>query len=105
MKKKEHKFITEAEKSIKGYAKIIAKAKSDSKAKARAEELNERLVDKCLKAEAQAKAQEILEQRGKIIVPDILANAGGVVASFFEWKQGRGGAIWEKEKTFQESLF
>jgi glutamate dehydrogenase/leucine dehydrogenase len=48
------------------------------------------------------KAQEILEKRGKIIIPDILANAGGVVASFFEWCQAKERKLWEKRKTFQE---
>jgi len=47
-------------------------------------------------------AQEILEKRGKIIVPDFLANAGGVIASYFEWLQAKSGLFWEKEKTFKE---
>ena len=33
-------------------------------------------------------ADEILEQKGVLILPDILANAGGVVVSYFEWVQG-----------------
>lgn len=32
-------------------------------------------------------ADRVLEKNGKIIVPDILANAGGVVVSYFEWVQ------------------
>jgi glutamate dehydrogenase len=33
-------------------------------------------------------ADEILEERGLLVLPDILANAGGVVVSYFEWVQG-----------------
>ncbi len=47
-------------------------------------------------------AQKILEEKGKIIVPDFLANAGGVIASYFEWLQAKSGLFWEKEKTFKE---
>ena len=39
-------------------------------------------------------ADAILYDRGIIIVPDILANAGGVVVSYFEWVQGREGFFW-----------
>ncbi len=46
-------------------------------------------------------AQEILEDRGIIIVPDILSNAGGVTASYFEWLQNTKKEEWKKEKTFQ----
>ena len=48
------------------------------------------------------KAKEILEKRGKIVVPDILANAGGVIASYFEWRNTKQGFLWKKEKTFRE---
>lgn len=46
-------------------------------------------------------AQVILEKRGIISVPDILANSGGVVASYFEWLQGKERKLWEKEKVFE----
>jgi glutamate dehydrogenase (NAD(P)+) len=39
-------------------------------------------------------ADEILRQRGVLLVPDILANAGGVVVSYFEWVQDRYGYFW-----------
>jgi glutamate dehydrogenase (NAD(P)+) len=39
-------------------------------------------------------ASKMLEQRGVIIVPDILANAGGVTVSYFEWVQDRMGYFW-----------
>ncbi|MAE29774.1 MAG: Glu/Leu/Phe/Val dehydrogenase [Planctomycetota bacterium] len=44
-----------------------------------------------------AKASEILHQRGVVIVPDILANAGGVTVSYFEWVQDRMGYFWTEE--------
>jgi glutamate dehydrogenase (NAD(P)+) len=36
-------------------------------------------------------AEEVLLKKGKVILPDILANAGGVTASYFEWIQGKSG--------------
>jgi glutamate dehydrogenase (NAD(P)+) len=47
--------------------------------------------------------QVILDERGIIVVPDILANAGGVTASYFEWAQSRQGYPWD-EGTLAERL-
>ena len=46
-------------------------------------------------------AQEILEKRGIISVPDFLANAGGVIASYFEWLQSKEKRRWKKEEVFK----
>ncbi|MDR1801204.1 MAG: Glu/Leu/Phe/Val dehydrogenase [Lachnospiraceae bacterium] len=43
-------------------------------------------------------ADKILEKNGKIIVPDILANAGGVVVSYFEWVQNIQSLMWDEEE-------
>jgi glutamate dehydrogenase (NAD(P)+) len=39
----------------------------------------------------------MLHDRGVVIVPDILANAGGVTVSYFEWVQDRMGYFWTEE--------
>ena len=44
-----------------------------------------------------AAADEILNQKGIFVIPDILANAGGVTVSYFEWVQDRGGYFWDEE--------
>ena len=43
-------------------------------------------------------ADRVLERMGVQVVPDILANAGGVVTSYFEWIQGRQQLFWEQEE-------
>jgi glutamate dehydrogenase (NAD(P)+) len=43
-----------------------------------------------------AEADAVLERRGAFVVPDILANAGGVTVSYFEWVQDRMGYFWEE---------
>jgi len=43
-------------------------------------------------------ADEILARRGVLVIPDILANAGGVVVSYFEWVQDRYGYFWRESE-------
>jgi glutamate dehydrogenase (NAD(P)+) len=42
-------------------------------------------------------AEEILLDAGTVIVPDILANAGGVIVSYFEWVQNQQKLLWDEE--------
>lgn len=44
-----------------------------------------------------ARADEILDANGVFVIPDILANAGGVTVSYFEWVQDRGGYFWDED--------
>jgi glutamate dehydrogenase (NAD(P)+) len=44
-----------------------------------------------------AGADKILNEKGIFVIPDILANAGGVTVSYFEWVQDRGGYFWDEE--------
>jgi glutamate dehydrogenase (NAD(P)+) len=44
-----------------------------------------------------APADAILDEKGVFVIPDILANAGGVTVSYFEWVQDRGGYFWTED--------
>ncbi len=50
-----------------------------------------------------ANADRILDEKGVFVIPDILANAGGVTVSYFEWVQNRSGYFWD-ENTVNERL-
>jgi len=43
-------------------------------------------------------AHRYLHERGVFVIPDILANSGGVTTSYFEWVQDRYGYFWEEEE-------
>lgn len=45
-----------------------------------------------------SEADAILEKNGVVVLPDVLANAGGVTVSYFEWVQNRAGYYWGEEK-------
>jgi glutamate dehydrogenase (NAD(P)+) len=45
-----------------------------------------------------ASADQILQEKGILVVPDILANAGGVTVSYFEWVQDRIGYFWTLQR-------
>jgi glutamate dehydrogenase (NAD(P)+) len=47
-------------------------------------------------------ADEILEDKGVLILPDILANAGGVVVSYFEWVQGLQEYFWKEHEVIEQ---
>ena len=56
-------------------------------------------------------ADAVLDRRGIVVVPDILANSGGVTASYFEWAQSRQGFAWDEKtvavrlRSFMEAAF
>jgi glutamate dehydrogenase (NAD(P)+) len=50
-----------------------------------------------------AAADKVFAEAGKLVVPDILANAGGVVVSYFEWVQG-SNAYWWSAREVDERL-
>jgi glutamate dehydrogenase/leucine dehydrogenase len=50
-----------------------------------------------------AAADEIIKSKGIVVVPDILANAGGVTVSYFEWVQNRVGMRWPLERVNRRS--
>ena len=46
-------------------------------------------------------ADEILNKKGGIILPDVLCNSGGVVVSYFEWAQNNYGFYWHEEEVME----
>lgn len=49
-----------------------------------------------------AEADDILEEKGIMVIPDILANAGGLIVSYFEWVQGHQKYFWSGETVIEE---
>jgi len=67
-----------------------------------AEALKCRLIVEAANAPTSARAGDILEKRQIPVVPDILANAGGVTVSYFEWTQNLTQFFWEEDKVNEE---
>jgi glutamate dehydrogenase (NAD(P)+) len=62
-----------------------------------AERINARIVCEGANGPTSAAADAILVERDVFVVPDILANAGGVTVSYFEWVQNRAGYYWSED--------
>lgn len=50
-----------------------------------------------------AEADKVINEKGILVAPDILANAGGVTVSYFEWVQNRLGYKWTRERVNRRS--
>jgi glutamate dehydrogenase (NAD(P)+) len=59
-----------------------------------ADRIKARVIIEAANGPTTALADEILEEKNIFVVPDILANAGGVTVSYFEWVQDREGYFW-----------
>jgi glutamate dehydrogenase (NAD(P)+) len=68
-----------------------------------AHEIRAKVVCEGANGPTTAAADSILDEKGIFVIPDILANAGGVTVSYFEWVQDRGGYFWD-EKTVNDRL-
>ncbi len=62
-----------------------------------ASEVRARIVLEGANGPSTPQADEVFEQRGVLVVPDILANAGGVTVSYFEWVQNLQHVTWDEE--------
>ncbi|SDB48150.1 glutamate dehydrogenase (NAD(P)+) [Pseudobutyrivibrio sp. YE44] len=63
-----------------------------------AKELKCRFIVEAANGPTTAEADEILKERGIILIPDIFANSGGVVVSYFEWVQNIQTLTWSREQ-------
>ena len=61
-----------------------------------ADKIRARIICEGANGPTTAAADAILDEKGIFVIPDILANAGGVTVSYFEWVQDRGGYFWSE---------
>ena len=63
-----------------------------------ADQIKARIVAEAANGPTTPHADEVLARRGITVLPDILANAGGVTVSYFEWVQNQQGLVWDLEE-------
>ena len=82
---------------------LVPAAVEDVITTANADQINARLIVEGANGPTSAKADAILNEKGIMAVPDILANAGGVTVSYFEWVQNRLGYKWTADRVNRRS--
>jgi glutamate dehydrogenase (NAD(P)+) len=81
---------------------LIPAALEDQIHKNNAEKIKAKVIVEGANGPTTPEADEILEKREVPVIPDILANAGGVVVSHLEWVQALSGLSWEEEQVNAE---
>ena len=77
---------------------LVPAAKEDQINRNNAGQVKARIISEGANGPVTANADSILEDKGVVVIPDILANAGGVTVSYFEWVQDRQGYFWTEER-------
>ncbi len=77
---------------------LIPAAKEDQIDHTNADKIKAKIISEGANGPVTASADAILEEKGVMVIPDILANAGGVTVSYFEWVQDRQGYFWTEER-------
>jgi glutamate dehydrogenase (NAD(P)+) len=77
---------------------LIVAAREDQLTGRNAGDVHARLVVEGANGPTTLEADAILAERGIPVVPDILANAGGVTVSYFEWVQDLGRLFWDRDE-------
>ncbi len=76
---------------------LVPAATENQITSANADRVKAKLIVEGANGPCTAIASKILDEKGVLVVPDILANAGGVTVSYFEWVQDRMGYFWTEE--------
>ncbi|HEX2866200.1 MAG TPA: Glu/Leu/Phe/Val dehydrogenase [Ignavibacteriales bacterium] len=77
---------------------LVPAAKEDQITRHNASRLRCKIITEGANGPTTSLADPILEEKGILVIPDILANAGGVTVSYFEWVQDRTGYFWSLER-------
>jgi glutamate dehydrogenase/leucine dehydrogenase len=90
--------ITNAELLVADCDVLVPAALSNQLDANNAREVKAKIILELANAPTTAAADDIFFERGVLLIPDILANAGGVVVSYFEWSQNLSNDTWPEEK-------
>lgn len=77
---------------------LIPAALENSITKDNAGSINTKIIVELANGPTTVEADEILHKKNVLVLPDILANAGGVTVSYFEWVQNNMGYYWEENE-------
>jgi glutamate dehydrogenase (NAD(P)+) len=80
---------------------LVPAAKEDQIDRHNAPNIKAKLIVEGANGPTSADAYDILRDKGIMVVPDILANAGGVTVSYFEWVQNRLGYYWDLDDVYR----
>ncbi|MCE9594673.1 MAG: Glu/Leu/Phe/Val dehydrogenase [Planctomycetes bacterium] len=81
---------------------LVPAATENQITSANADKIKAKLIVEGANGPTTAAADAILESKGVLVVPDILANAGGVTVSYFEWVQDRAAYFWSEAEVNQK---
>ncbi|MCL4511038.1 MAG: Glu/Leu/Phe/Val dehydrogenase [Bacteroidetes bacterium] len=77
---------------------LVPAAKEDQITGKNASKIKAKIIVEGANGPTASKADPILDSKGILVVPDILANSGGVTVSYFEWVQDRQGYFWTLDR-------
>jgi glutamate dehydrogenase (NAD(P)+)/glutamate dehydrogenase (NADP+) len=81
---------------------LVPAALEDQITEANCDRIQARIVAEAANGPVTLVADQMLYTRGVTVLPDILANAGGVVVSYLEWVQGQSAIFWDEERVNRE---
>jgi glutamate dehydrogenase (NAD(P)+) len=77
---------------------LVLAAREDQVTEENADRVHARLITEGANGPTSLEADAILRERGILVLPDVLANAGGVTVSYFEWVQDLGRLFWGRDE-------